>query len=204
METLTAIKNRYWLLILPALLFLTSYYSMFILRLPAAENAGQERHITFSSFLIYNYLLHVVLMFLFLFFNFLLLKGITYMWQDLNSKKVFKAISISYLVFFIPSIISSLYFTLFDTDFHPSEVNEFGRAFYLRTANGIGEQQLESNVMNSFLSSVNLMEFAYFAVMIVVLQLLFEELPMKKIVPMVLILACVHFASKTILPLMFN
>lgn len=79
----------------------------------------------------------------------------------------------------------------------------FRRAFYLRAETGV-ENMFESNALNIILSSVSLMEFAYFAVMVVVLQLLFEELSMKKIVPMVLILAAVHFASKTIIPLMFS
>ena len=201
MEALTNLKNRYWLLILPALLFLTRYHYHFGLRIPALEDAGREQPMTFQSFVVYNYLLGVVIMFLFLFFNFLLLKGIAYLWQNLESKKLLKAILISYCVFFIPGIISSLYFTLFNADFQSFELGAFNRAFYLRTENGT-DDYFEGNVTNTILSSVSLMEFAYFAVMVVALQFLFENLSMKKIVPIVLILACVHFGSKTIIPLM--
>lgn len=203
MEVLIRIKNRYWLLILIVLLFLSRYYFEFVLKIANLEERGQDHNITFQTFFIYNYLLGLTGMLLFLFFNFLLLKGIAYMWQNLESKKIFKAILVSYGVFFIPNIISFLYFNLLNTNFHFSEIKTFRRAFYLRAETG-GEDLFESNAMNSILSSVSLMEFAYFAVMIVVLQLLFEELSMKKIVPMVLILAAVHFASKTILPLMFS
>lgn len=201
MEALTNIKNRYWLLILPALLFLTRYHFFFWLKLPAMDRAGQEHSITFQSFLVFNYLLGVILMGLFLFFNFLLLKGIAYLWQNLESKKLLKAILISYCVFFIPGIISSLYFTLFNADFQSGELGAFNRAFYLKAETG-SEDPFASNVMDSIMSSVSLMEFAYFAVMVVALQFLFEDLSMKKIVPIVLILACIHFGSKTIIPLM--
>ena len=201
MEALTNLKNRYWLLILPALLFLTRYHYYFGLKIPALERAGREHSMTFQTFLVYNYLLGVILMFLFLFFNFLLLKGIAYLWQNLESKKLLKAILISYCVFFIPGIISSLYFTLFNADFQSSELVAFNRAFYLKAETGM-EDLFDSNVTNTILSSVSLMEFAYFAVMVVALQFLFEDLSMKKIVVMVLILACVHFGSKTIIPLM--
>ena len=140
-------------------------------------------------------------MFLFLFFNFLLLKGIAYLWQNLESKKLLKAILISYCVFFIPGIISSLYFTLFNADFQSGELGAFDRAFYLKAETSM-DDPFASNTMDSILLSVSLMEFAYFAVMVVALQFLFEDLSMKKIVPIVLILACVHFGSKTIIPLM--
>lgn len=201
MEALTNLKNRYWLLILPALLFLTRYHFHFGLKLPALERAGREHSMTFQSFLVFNYLLGVIFMFLFLFFNFLLLKGIAYLWQNLEGKKLLKAILISYCVFFIPGIISSLYFTLFNADFQSSELSAFNRAFYLKAETGM-EDLFDSNVTNTILSSVSLMEFAYFAVMVVVLQFLFEDLSMKKIIPIVLILACIHFGSKTIIPLM--
>ncbi len=201
MEALTNLKNRYWLLILPALLFLTRYHYHFGLRIPALERAGREHPMTFQSFVVFNYLLGVILMFLFLFFNFLLLKGISYLWQNLESKKLLKAILISYCVFFIPGIISSLYFTLFNIDFQSSELGAFNRAFYLKAETGM-EDLFDSNVTNTILSSVSLMEFAYFAVMVVALQFLFEDLSMKKIIPIVLILTCVHFGSKTIIPLM--
>ena len=201
MEALTNIKNRYWLLILPVLLFLTRYHFHFWLRIPAMDRAGQEHSITFQSFLVYNYLLGVILMFLFLFFNFLLLKGISYLWQNLESKKLLKAILISYCVFFIPGIISRLYFTLFNADFQSGELGAFDRAFYLKAETDM-DDPFASNAMDSILLSVSLMEFAYFAVMVVALQFLFEDLSMKKIVPIVLILACVHFGSKTIIPLM--
>lgn len=201
MEVLTNLKNRYWLLILPVLLFLTRYHFYFGLRIPALERAGREHPMTFQSFLVFNYLLGVILMFLFLFFNFLLLKGIAYLWQNLESKKLLKAILISYCVFFIPGIISSLYFTLINADFQSSELGAFDRAFYLKAETGM-EDLFDSNVTNTILSSVSLMEFAYFAVMVVALQFLFEDLSMKKIVPIVLILACVHFGSKMIIPLM--
>ena len=201
METLTSLKNRYWLLILPVLLFLTRYHYHFGLKISALENAGREPSRTFQSFLVYNYLLGVILMFLFLFFNFLLLKGISYLWQNLESKKLLKAILISYCVFFIPGIISSLYFTLINADFQSSELNAFDRAFYLKAETSM-DDPFASNAMDSILLSVSLMEFAYFAVMVVALQFLFEDLSIKKIIPIVLILACVHFGSKTIIPLM--
>jgi len=202
MAALIAIKNRYWLLILLVLLFVTRYYFNFMLKAPAMENAGRDYGITFWSFLVYNYLFGLILMLVFLMSNFLLLKGIAYLWQDLDSKKLLKSILISYCAFFIPSIISSLYFTLFNTDFHVSELGAFNRAFYLRAEYGLANYG-EGSTLKSILSSINLMEFAYFAVIMVSLYFLFEEeLSMKKIVPMVILVACVHFGSKTIIPLL--
>jgi hypothetical protein len=201
MDGLLSIKNRYWLfIILPILLFVTRYYLYFVLRAPALENEGIENVVTFQSFLIYNYLLGAGLMFLFLFTFFLLSKGIVYLWHDLDNKKLLKIILISYCVFFIPDIASSIYFTIFHPEFRVGELKEFRRNFYLESE--MNPYELGDDVLKIILSSVGFMDFAFFLSIVVLFHLLFEEISTKQISSIAFILAIIYFSFKVALPLL--
>jgi hypothetical protein len=201
MKGLFAIKTRYWLfLILPLWLFLTRYFGHFQIRARALEQEGIERPGDFQAFFIYNYLLAVLIMFLFLSVFFLLFKGITYLWQEIDSKKILKMVAISYCVFFIPDTVKSIYFNFFNPDFQRGEVKAFREAFYLgKQPDPFGESL---TTLETILGSVHLMDFAFFIVLFVCFYHLFEDLAVSTITAMVVILAVFYFGFKLVIPLM--
>lgn len=200
MDRLLAIKNRYWVMILPLMLFLTRYYLYFVLREPILDKEGLESEITFQSFLVFNFFLGVFVMFFFLFSFFLLMKGVTYLWQDIDSKKLLKALLISYCLFFIPNIAQIIYFTFFDTNFQLADLKEFNRFFYLERESNPFE--LGSDVFKIILSTVNVTDFIFFISIYVLLHLLFEELKTNSIIAIVFILAIVYFSCIMMIPLL--
>lgn len=201
MKGLFAIKTRYWLfLILPLLLFLTRYYGFFQLRARVYERDGIEFQGDFQTFFIFNYLLAVFIMFLFLLVFFFLFKGITYLWQEIDSKKIIKILAISYCVFFIPDIVKCIYFTFFNPDFQRGELKVFREAFYLgEEPDPFGES---GTVFETILGSVHLMDFAFFIAVFVCLYQHFEDLAVSSITAIVVILAVFYFGFKLAIPLL--
>lgn len=201
MKGLFAIKTRYWLfLILPLWLFLTRYFGHFQIRVKSLERDGIETQGDFPIFFIYNYLLALVILFLFLLVFFFLFKGLTYLWQEIDSKKILKMLSISYCVFFIPDTVISIYFNFFNPDYQKGAVKVFREAFYL------GEQRdpfdESRTVLETILGAVHLMDFAFFIVLFACFYQLFEDLAVSTITAMVVILAVFYFGFKLAIPLM--
>ena len=201
MKGLFAIKNRYWLfLILPLLLFLTRYFGFFQLKAKSLERDGVEHPADFQAFFIYNYLLAVFIMFLFLLVFFFLFKGLTYLWQEIDSKKILKMLAISYCVFIIPDIVKAIYFTFFNPEFQKGELNLFREAFYLgEQPDPFGES---STALETIFGSVHLMDFAFFIAVFVCFYQLFEDLAVSTITAMVVSLAVFYFGFKLLIPLM--
>lgn len=201
MDALLSLKNRYWILIiLPVLLFLPRYYIYFVLRAPVLADEGIDDFITFKSFLIYNYCLGVIIMFLFLFVYFLLLKGTSFLWRDMDNKKLLKTLSVSYCVFFIPDVATSINFTIFQTQYRIVEIKEFRRGFFLEKEANVYE--LDGNTWRTIFASIGYMDLAFFVVIAIVLHLLFDDLSPGTILTITLILAAIYFSFKVALPLL--
>lgn len=201
MKGLFAIKNRYWLfLILPLWLFLTRYFGHFQIRAKSLEREGIDNQGDFPAFFIYNYLPALVILFLFLVVFFFLFKGITYLWQEIDSKKILKMLAISYCVFFIPDTVKSIYFNFFNPDFQKGELKVFREAFYLgEQPDPFGES---GTTLETILGSVHLMDFAFFIALFVCFYQFFEDLAVSTITAMVIILAVFYFGFKLAIPLM--
>lgn len=201
MDAVLSLKNRYWvLIILPVLLFLPRYYIYFVLRAPILEDEGIEDTITFQSFFIYNYILGVIIMFLFLFVFFLLLKGTSFLWSDMDNKKLLKTLLVSYCVFFIPDIATSINFTIFQAQYRIGEIKEFRRGFFLERETNVYE--LDGNTWRTILASIGYMDLAFFALIAIILHLLFDDLSPGTILTITLILAAIFFSFKVALPLL--
>lgn len=202
MSWIFAIKNRYFILIiLPLLLFSTRYYLYFVLRIPVLEREGIESNMTFQSFLLYNYFLGLLLMFIFLLFYFLILKGITFLWGDYSNKKILKILLVSYCLYFIPDLIRIFYFSLFHTNFQLEELRSFSRLFYLEPEFNISE--LGENVGKIIMSRINSMDFVFFLSVFTGFHYLFENISVKIITSFTFILAIIHFGLKISFTLFF-
>lgn len=201
MDALLSLKNRYWILIiLPVLFFLPRYYIYFVLRAPVLADEGIEDTITFKSFFIYNYTLGIVIMFLFLFVFFLMLKGISFLWSDMDNKKLLKTLVVSYCVFFIPDTAVAINFTIFQSEYKVSELKEFRRGFFLERETNPFE--LDGDTWRTILVSVSYMDLVFFVVIAIILHLLFEYLSPGTILTITLILAAIYFSFKVALPLL--
>lgn len=176
MDRILSIKNRYWMaVILPLILFLVRYYLYFQLREPAVQKEGLNNVITFKSFFVYNYLLGVAIMFVFLLLFFLLLKGISFLWQDFDNRKLLKIVLVSYLAFFIPEITQDLYFTFVQPDFSVAELHAFSKGFHLDQL--LLSDETANETLRLILRNLDITDFIFFFCAFLLFRFHFPDLP---------------------------
>ncbi len=201
METILQIKNRYWLfLILPALMFSTRYILYFWLRAPMLKEEDITNNVTFSSFMVYNCMLGIGIMLLYVFMFFVLLKGISYLWADLDNRKLLKIILIAYCAFFVPDIVRVIYFSFFHADFALGEMKDFNRVFYLEQESNTFE--LGDDVFRIILSSISYFDLIFFVVVFLLSDYVFDTISTRSLAIISFLMAIVYFSITIAMTLM--
>jgi hypothetical protein len=187
--------NNYWLLFLLCLcLFASRFYQYASSRLQS-EDENLRQSFNFGTFLVYNYFLALILMLLFIGGFFLVFKALAYFWKGVQNGQLMQVLLLSYLVFFVPTVLKSIYFSVFKPQASSSERRAFSRMFYLEQESNFFEL---SDLWLRMLSGISYIDFVFFIVLFLLCSQRFETVRTSTLVFSILALALVYFGSGVI------